>query len=301
MREDGAGGDRAGRFRVSPPIGAFLGARGARLHYLADGPEGAPPLVLLHGASGNLRDWWLSIFAPLAARRRVIAFDRPGFGHSDPAPGRGWRLAEQGEALRAGLIALGIRRYALVGHSWAGALVLDWALRHPGEVTGIGVLAGATMDWGGGLDLQYRLVASPFVGRTLSALAPRLLHRRMIDRALRDIFAPQPVPERYRREGGAELALRPTTFRTNARALHALHEQVVANVPRYPVIGCPVEILHGTADRIVPASVHAGPLAGVVAQARLTLFDGVGHMPHHARPEAVVERLAPLGADADAA
>ena len=288
------GQDRARRPARVPPIGEFAGPEGARVHYLAGGPEASAPLVLLHGASGNLRDWRLSIFDRLAADRRVIAFDRPGFGHSDPAPGQGWRLAEQGEALRAGLRALGIRRYALVGHSWAGALVLDWALRHPREVTGLGVIAGATMDWGGGLGLQYRLAAAPLIGRTLSRLAPRMVRERMIRRALADIFAPQPVPSDYRREGGVDLALEPVTFRTNARAVADLHEQVVANVPRYPEIDCPAVVMHGTADRIVPASVHAGPLAHALPAARLDLMDGVGHMPHHAEPERVAAALLSL-------
>jgi len=264
------------------------------LHHLIDGPEGAAPLVLLHGASGNLRDWWLSVFAALADERRVVAFDRPGFGHSDPAPGRGWRLAEQGEALRTGLRALGIRRYVLVGHSWAGALALDWALRHPGEVAGIGVLAGATMDWGGGLGLQYRLFSAPFLGRSLAGIAPRLVGERMIARALCEIFAPQPVPEGYRAEAGIELALRPRTVRINARAVAELHGQVVANVPRYPEIACPAVVLHGTADRVVPAKVHAGPLAHALGQARLDLLQGVGHMPHHAEPERVTRALLSL-------
>ena len=207
---------------------------------------------------------------------------------------RAWRLAEQGEALRAGLIALGIRRYALVGHSWAGALVLDWALRHPGEVTGIGVLAGATMDWGGGLGLQYRLFSAPVLGRSLAGIAPRLVGERMIARALSEIFAPQPVPEGYRAEAGIELALRPRTVRINARAVADLHGQVVANVPRYPEIACPAVVLHGTADRVVPAGVHAGPLVHALGQARLDLLQGVGHMPHHAEPERVTRALLSL-------
>ena len=279
---------------VAPPLGAVTGPDGARLHYIADGPEGAAPLVLLHGASGNLRDWWLSIFAALARERRVIAVDRPGFGHSDPAPGRGWRLEAQREALRAGLRMLGYRRYVPVGHSWAGALVLDWALAHPGEVAGLGVISGATMDWGGGLGLQYRLFAAPCLGPALSGVAARLATGRRIDRALAAVFAPQPVPARYRAEGGVELALRPRTLRINARAVAGLHAQVVANLPHYGRIACPTMVLHGTADRIVPAGVHAGPLVQALPEARLELLDGIGHMPHHAVPARVTRALLSL-------
>ena len=48
--------------------------------------------------------------------------------------------------------------------------------------------------------------------------------------------------------------------------------------------GVTVEIVPGTADRIVPHTVHAEPMAALLPHARLTLLDGVGHMPHHAAP-----------------
>ncbi len=55
---------------------------------------------------------------------------------------------------------------------------------------------------------------------------------------------------------------------------------------RYPGLSIPVEILHGTVDSIVPIAVHARPMAAVLPDARLTELPGVGHMPHHARPDA---------------
>ena len=43
----------------------------------------------------------------------------------------------------------------------------------------------------------------------------------------------------------------------------------------------PVEILHGTADAVVPHAVHALPLARQIPGARLTTLEGMGHMPQH--------------------
>jgi pimeloyl-ACP methyl ester carboxylesterase len=59
----------------------------------------------------------------------------------------------------------------------------------------------------------------------------------------------------------------------------------------YAQLALPVEILHGTADTIVPASVHALPLSAVLPDATLTLLPGIGHMPHHADPAAVVAAI----------
>ena len=61
--------------------------------------------------------------------------------------------------------------------------------------------------------------------------------------------------------------------------------------PRYGTLTLPVEIVHGTADRVVPIDVHAEVLLQQVPSAHLTRLEGVGHMPHHAAPEAVVAAI----------
>ena len=80
------------------------------------------------------------------------------------------------------------------------------------------------------------------------------------------------------------------------------HERVYSEIldqyRRYPEITCPVEIVHGEADIIVPPQIHAIPLSNILPDARLTLLPGVGHMPHHARPNDVVAALDRLAAAA---
>jgi pimeloyl-ACP methyl ester carboxylesterase len=59
----------------------------------------------------------------------------------------------------------------------------------------------------------------------------------------------------------------------------------------YPRLRLPVEALHGTADRIVGLQVHSARLVSRVPSARLTILEGVGHMPHHARPDETVAAI----------
>ena len=68
-----------------PPLGAFADVDGVRLHYSIAGPEdkGGAPIVLLHGASTSLLDFYASLLPPLVERHRVIAMDRPGQGYSE--------------------------------------------------------------------------------------------------------------------------------------------------------------------------------------------------------------------------
>ena len=68
--------------RDNPPIGRFVELDGVRLHFVERG-EGEP-LVLLHGNGSMLEDFESSGLIDMAAAEyRVIAFDRPGHGHSE--------------------------------------------------------------------------------------------------------------------------------------------------------------------------------------------------------------------------
>src|SRR5689334_6995540 len=68
--------------RRNPPIGRFITVDGVRLHYVERGT--GTPLVLLHGNGSMIEDFQSSGLIDLAAKKyRVIAIDRPGFGHSD--------------------------------------------------------------------------------------------------------------------------------------------------------------------------------------------------------------------------
>src|SRR5574338_1013122 len=65
-----------------PPGGRFIEANGARLPLREAGPAGAPRLLLIHGASSNLLELWGPLADEFAPLHRVIAYDRPGMGHS---------------------------------------------------------------------------------------------------------------------------------------------------------------------------------------------------------------------------
>src|SRR4051812_27497011 len=68
--------------RANPAQGQFIDVDGVRLHYVERGKGEA--LVLLHGKGVLANDFALSTLQDHAARPyRLIAFDRPGFGHSD--------------------------------------------------------------------------------------------------------------------------------------------------------------------------------------------------------------------------
>ena len=261
------------------------------MHVHVSGPEGAPAVVLLHGASGNGRDYTFDLAGRLAPRYRVAAFDRPGLGHTPALHARGESPEEQAVLLDAAAEALGLGRAVIVGHSYGGAVAMAWALARPARCAGIVSLAGATMPWPGGLGPWYAIASSALGGATVVPLVSRLATPSVIRRAIAAVFEPQAPPPGYAAHIGVGLTLRPATLRANARQLNVLKPHIRAMAARYPALDLPVEVVHGARDTIVPVQIHGARMAERIAGARLTLLDGVGHMPHHADPAAAVAAI----------
>ncbi len=278
----------------NPPVGSFVEADGLRIHYVEMGPPDAIPVVLVHGATGNLNDMTFDLAPRLADRFRVIAFDRPGLGWSQRPEKEGWRPAVQTAILRVAAARLGVERPVVVGHSWGGAVATAWALQDP-TIRGAAILAGASMPWSDGDDWLTPLKTS-----SAAAWVGASVFRLMADgdggaSAAARIFRPQPVPEGYLAHLQPELLLRPETFRNNTEDIQRLDGALARQSQGYPQMVPPLEILHGEADRIVSPQIHSAALAQVVPHARLELLPGVGHMLHHVDPgrvTAAVERLA---------
>lgn len=276
-----------------PPIGRFVTVGSTRLH-LTDEGEGQP-VVLVHGASGNLRDMKFSLAPELARTHRVITIDRPGFGYSERPGGDAWDPALQARLVRGAVRAVGAEKPIILGHSWAGALVLAWAMQFPEELAGVVVLSGATMPWGGSLGLLYSLGASPILGPVVASAVEAFAGPERIANAVDRVFRPQDPPPGYVDFIGGPLSTRPATVRANAEDLDHLNDRLEAMSRDYGSIQLPVEIVHGTSDKIVGAHIHSVPLTRALPRANLTLLPGIGHMPHHVSVPEVAAAVRRLG------
>ena len=284
-----------------PPLGRLIEVEGQRVHALVSGT--GPDLVLIHGASGNLRDMAFDLVDRLDDRYRVIAFDRPGLGYSDPIDPaaddafttRADSVATQARLLQAAAAALGAEKPIVLGHSFGGAVAMAWALERPEAIAAVVDIAGATMPWETGLATLYKVNGSALGGATVVPLLTAFAPERLVDETVEAVFAPNPVPEGYADFVGAGLAVRRDSLRVNARQVNGLLPQVTAMRERYATLDLPVEIVHGVADTIVPLEVHSARLAELVPGANLTVLENVGHMPHHVVPDegvAAIDRAA---------
>jgi pimeloyl-ACP methyl ester carboxylesterase len=284
--------------RAYPPTGVPVAVAGGNLHVLDLGPKDAsvPPVVLIHGASGNLNEMRLALGDRLAATRRVILIDRPGHGWSERTDAADIASpSAQARLIGQALDRLGVVRPILVAHSWAGALAAAYALERPDAVTGLVLVAPVTHPWPGGISWYYTLASTPVVGRLFVntiALPGGLMALRG---GIASVFAPQAVPADYMEKAAIPLVLRPSAFADNAADVAALHDQVVRQAPRYGALDLPVSIIAGTRDTIVSTDIHARAFARAVPQTNLVVLEDFGHAPHHIVPDVVIREIDRVG------
>ena len=282
--------------RNFPPAGQLIEVNGVTVHaeQMGDGPD----LVLLHGASGSTRDFTFAFADMLKDRYRITILDRPGLGWTDqidPSHERAWSTAnatprQQARLLGAAIDRLGVTSPIVLGHSFGGIVAYAWALEFP-DIAGIVSVAGVANPWPGDLGWTYKVNGSAWGGALVVPVLSAFVPQTYVDTTLASIFEPQSAPKGYLEHVGAALTLRRDTLRANARQVNWLRPHVVAMSQDYDGIKVPVEIVHGDADTIVPLSVHSAKIPDQITGANLTVLPGVGHMPQHTNPEAVIAAI----------
>lgn len=272
-----------------PPTGRLLQVNGVTVHAHVEGS--GPDLVLLHGASGNSRDFTFDLVGRLSDRYRVIAFDRPGMGWTDPIGAGTDDPRAQADLLRAAADQLDVRDPLVLGHSYGGAVAMAWALGDPVGTSALVLLAGATHPWPGELGGWYPFINSRVGQRAAVPLITAFVPEERAEGIIAGIFQPQLPPQGYVDHIGAGLSARRDSLRANAQQVGNLKPYLAAMARHYPNLTMPIELLHGDRDTTVYLDVHARRMARDVASAHLVVMPGMGHMPHHGDPQAVVDAI----------
>lgn len=275
--------------REHPPTGQFIDVDGVRLHYLERGQ--GQPLVLLHGNGNMAEDFNISGLLDIAAAKyRVIAFDRPGYGYSERPRGKPWTPQAQANLLHHALQLLGVERPIVAGHSWGTLVAISLALKYPASVRSLVLLSGYYFPtWR--LDaLALSVPAIPLLGDLMRYTISPLLTRLMWPMLVRQLFGPSATPARFARFP-VWLALRPRQLRASAGESGLLIPATIALRNRYRELDMPVSILTGDADRIVDAQQQSIRLHGEIVQSDLRLAPGVGHMLHYLAPQRIMAAI----------
>jgi pimeloyl-ACP methyl ester carboxylesterase len=141
-----------------------------RLHYIDEGPRGAPTVALVHG-NPTWGFLYRDFIGPLLdAGFRVVVPDHLGFGRSDkPADPGVYRMEAHFSRTNALLESLDLGDVTLVPHDQGGPIAFNWAIREPQRASRLCILNTWCHVPAEGLSvpLPMRLVRTPGVGELL--------------------------------------------------------------------------------------------------------------------------------------
>lgn len=221
------------------------------------------PILLFHDSLGCI-ELWRSFPERLAAAtgRRVVAYDRLGFGRSDPHPGK-LGLAFVGDEGRSVMPLLcdqlGIGDFVACGHSVGGGMAVETAAQWPGRCRALVTIA-----------------AQAFVeDRTLEGI--RL--------AQRDLQGPGNLARLARYHGDK------TAWVVDAWIETWLSPAFANWTLDRPLAGvcCPVLAIHGELDEYGSPR-HPQRIAE--GRGETLILEGIGHVPHREAEGALVTAIA---------
>ncbi len=265
-----------------PPDGVMKTVAGTRIHYVDRGA--GRPIVLIHGLSGQLRNFGAALVDKLLVDHRVILVDRPGSGYSAPLAGGVNTIAGQANVVAGLIAALGLDAPLVVGHSLGGAVALNLALNHPGALALIAPASQPRRRVSSAFNTMA--IQSDAIRRFISLTFATPLGLMIFARSAKAVFAPEPLPADFGTRGGSLLAIRPQSYFVAGGDMMALGHELPDMAARYDALRMPTGILFGTADQVLEPAQHGVLLYEAVPGATLTQIEG-GHMILFTRLKAV--------------
>lgn len=254
-----------------------LAVPGTTLRYL-DAGRGTP-VVFIHGVGASIYAWRKNLAPVRDAGFRVIAFDTPGFGFSEPlGGGGGYTNAAYVDVVTAVLDSLHLPDAVLVGQSMGGAIAAEVALVRPSRVRGLVLIGSAGL--GAREPLLFRVARWPVVGPLMLAFRGRGLTERLLKSTYSD---PRKVTA-----ADVDQYYAPVARPGYARALRAVLRQFRFDAlrGRLDAVRAPTLVLWGEEDRWVPLALGRA-LAAQLPHSALVTVVHAGHSVQEEAPDQV--------------
>jgi pimeloyl-ACP methyl ester carboxylesterase len=278
---------------------------GPTVHYLAyDGPEGPPPVVLLHGLGGSHAEWG-GVAERLASFSRVLVPDLIGFGRTAPTPDDPADVDGNRRLLERFLDQVVGQPAVLMGSSMGGLIAMLHTVARPETVAGLvlvdpslprprfapvdPLIGGAALAWAAPRLVRVGATAMRLRRRWLgserwvaSALRWTTVNPAKVSPAVIEAMT-QVAEERANIEGQDEAWVQAGVSLLQAHAGRR-SLKVVKAVPE----DVPTLLLHGAHDKMVPL-VSAKQAARLRPDWTFRVLDGLGHLPHLEAPERIAD------------
>jgi pimeloyl-ACP methyl ester carboxylesterase len=223
------------------------------VHYVKAGDSSKPLILFVHGSPGSLSAF-IHFLADttLSSRALLISADRPGFGYSNFGNAES-SLLKQAETLKPILNEFQNNRpITLVGHSLGGPLIARMAIEYPDLVDGIVIVAGSIDPE---LEPNETWFRAPLATPLFSWLLPRSL-------------------------------------RASNQEIYHLKPELEDMIPMWSSITCPVAVIHGQADSLVPFANTAFARKMLVnAQVSFVFNDNMDHFVPWSHPELIQQAI----------
>lgn len=241
--------------------------RGHSIFYRVEGPSDAPAVVLVHGGLLDHRSWDTQLEF-LKDRHRVLVWDLPGHGGSEPIPG--FDTALGAEILVALMDHVGMERASLVGMSVGGWVVQEVGVQYPERVRGLACLATTPLTRSKmPKPIEWLLRHSADVMRFF----PYGLLRWFIAR----VFTREPMVRGYVRDAAGRVDKR-SFLAFWAGATRSLRWEPETRLPR------PLLIARGEKDLIGAVRVLCNRWRKACPDAEYAIIPGAGHLANQDSP-----------------
>jgi pimeloyl-ACP methyl ester carboxylesterase len=237
----------------------WMTVNGYRIHYYEQGPESAPPVVLVHGLGGHAEDWRNLRPYIAAANRRIYMLDLPGYGRSDWPQDFFYSIPDEANAVVAFMDALGLKQVDLGGWSMGGWIAQRIAFDHPDRVKSLMLFDSA------GLDDKPAWNTALFTPKSAVELD-------QLDALL--MPHPPPVPAFIARD---ILRYSHQHAWVIHRALNSMLSGKDATDAQLPQLNMPVLIVWGAEDHIIPLA-DGQRMHQLIPRSEVDVIQGCGHL-----------------------
>ena len=249
------------------------------------GRDKGPVLVLLHGIGSNATSFELFL-EHIAPDFRVIVWNAPGYGGSEPLAKDWPQAADYAEALKGFLDRLELNRALLVGHSLGTLIAAAFAAGHPERVAHL-LLASPALGHG----VAPGSALSAAAQKRLDDLAALGAEKFAETRAARLVFEPEANPDLVTRVFDAMSRVSSPGYDMAVRMLAS--GRLLDDAARLTV---PTDVIVGAEDVVTPPEAARKTHAAIPQAVRgtLTLVPAAGHALYQQAPQAFAAALASM-------
>jgi len=262
----------------------YIEVSGSKIWYERVGKKENTPLIVLHGGPG-FTHYYLEPLEKLADGKQVIFYDQLGCGKSDRPEGDfSWTVEYFVKELETIIDSLNLKDFYILGHSWGGALAIEYFLKNPKSVKGM-ILASpliSSSEWEGECKGLIKTLSPKtqeiLLGKNTQSTSPEE-YTKATDEFYENFFCRiKPTPKIIKKsiEEHGEETYTSMWGSEDFKPTGTLKNYNIS--PRLSQVSIPVLFTCGKFDEATPLSVKKW--SNLIPNSRVAVFEKSGHFPH---------------------